>query len=217
VKAEISKAVGGGTGVAARGTVFEQTLTGLTPKIAALDFSRVAKDFGAELAAPGRLELVFLNERYTVTHDGVTGPSGAKPHAFISILIINHLCMPSPPPVSGEWITFSAVPASHAKDKSWIAHVEEVIARHYVGNVDGFRRACEQMGGKAADIKGGHDAAYEFRFFPRYPVIVQFFDAVPDEDFPAQCKLLLDRTVDKYLDLESIVVLGEEFAARLTA
>jgi hypothetical protein len=42
-----------------------------------------------------------------------------------------------------------------------------------------------------------------------------FYDAVPEEDFPAQAKLLLDRTVDKYLDIESIVVLGEEFAGRM--
>ena len=37
------------------------------------------------------------------------------------------------------------------------------------------------------------------------------------EDFPAQCKLLLDKHVDRYLDIESIVVLGEEFAGRMTA
>jgi hypothetical protein len=56
----------------------------------------------------------------------------------------------------------------------------------------------------------------EFRFFPRYLSLLQFYDAVPDEDFPAQCRLLLDKTVDKYLDIESIVVLGEEFAGRMT-
>lgn len=61
------------------------------------------------------------------------------------------------------------------------------------------------------------DAVYEIRFFPHYPVLLQFYDAVPAEDFPAQCKLLLEKTAPKYLDLESMVVLGEEFSARLTA
>ena len=28
--------------------------------------------------------------------------------------------------------------------------------------------------------------------------------------------MLLDKTVDKYLDIESIVVLGEEFAGKMT-
>jgi Domain of unknown function (DUF3786) len=44
-----------------------------------------------------------------------------------------------------------------------------------------------------------------------------FYDVAPEEDFPAQVKLLLDRNVDKLLDIESIVVLGEEFAGRLTS
>jgi len=198
------------------GTIFEKTLEALKPKIAALDFVQVAKDFGADLSGNDRMALSFLNESYTVTRDRIIGFAGTTPTAFISILIYNHLSMPSPPPVSGEWITFSSIPASHAKDKAWAGHVEDIVARHFTGNIKGLKKACVRMGGKKSKIKGSHDIAYEFRFFPRYPALLQVYDAVPSEDFPAQCKLLLDKTVDKYLDIESIVVLGEEFASRLT-
>ena len=214
VKEEIAKEA---SGAASRGTVFEQTLAALRPKVAALDFTRVAADFGADLMAPDRVELTFLNERYTVTRERITGSDGREPDPFIAILIYNHLCSPDPPPPSGEWITFSSIPASHAKDKAWAGHVEDVIAKHFSGNVTGLKQSCERLGGMPANIKGNHDAAYEFRFFPRYPALLLFYDAVPDEDFPSQCKLLLDRTVDRYLDIESIVVLGEEFAGRMTA
>ena len=198
------------------GTVYEQALQSLKPKVAALDFARVAQSSGAILRGPDCLELTFLNEPHTVTRDCILDSAGREPLPFLSILIYNHLCMPDPPAPSGEWITFSSVPASHAKDKAWAGHVEEVIAKHFAGNVDGLRKACEKFGGRLADIKGSHDAAYEFRFFPRYPVLLLFYDAVQDENFPAQVKLLLDRNVDRYLDIESIVVLGEEFAGRLT-
>jgi hypothetical protein len=124
--------------------------------------------------------------------------------------------MPDPPPPSGEWITFGSIPASHAKDKAWAGHVEDVIAIHFSGNVAALKDACGRLGGIKADIPGNHDAAYAFRFFPHYPALLLFSDAVPDEDFPAQCRLLLDRTGPRYLDIESIVVLGEEFATRLT-
>jgi len=125
--------------------------------------------------------------------------------------------MPDPPAPSGEWITFSSVPASHAKDKAWSGHVEEVIAKHFAGNVVGLKHACERLGGVRAQVRGNHDAAYEFRLFPHYPVLLLFYDAVTDENFPAQCKLLLDKTAPQYLDIESIVVLGEEMAGRMTA
>lgn len=199
-----------------RGTVYEQSLLSLRPKIAALDFARTASLFGAEIISPDTLELKFLNDTYRITRDRITGMDGREPVPFISILIYNHLSMPNPPDPAGEWITFSSVPASHAKDKAWAGHVEEIIAKRFSGDVDGLKQACERMGGRPAEIRGSHDAAYAFTFFPRYPALLLFYDAVPDEDFPAQCKLLLDKTVDKYLDIESIVVLGEEFAGRLT-
>jgi len=199
-----------------RGTVYEQALESLKPRVSALDFPLVASTLGLTLLDHDQMEVLFLNERYRVARDGILDRYGKEPLPFISILIYNHLCMPSPPPPSGQWVTFSSIPASHAKDKAWAGHVEEVIARHYSGNPSGLRSACERLGGTPAAAPGNHDAAYEFRFFPHYPALLLFNDAVPEEDFPAQVKLLLDRHVDRYLDIESIVVLGEEFAGRMT-
>ncbi len=199
------------------GTVYEQVLESLRPKVRSLDFEKAVLQFGAKLTGPDALEITFLNESYLVTKEKVTFLSGKEPRPWISILIYNHLCMPDPPKPAGEWITFGFIPASHAKDKAWIGHVEEEIAKHFTGNIAGLKSACERLGGRPAAVPGNHDAAYEFRFFPHYPVLLLFYDALPEENFPAQCRMLLDKTAPRYLDIESIVVLGEEFAGRLTA
>jgi Domain of unknown function (DUF3786)/Putative Fe-S cluster len=199
------------------GTVYEQVLVSLQPRIQALDFRKTASLFGIGFISPDMLELVFLNEKYRVTKEKIADAGGKEPRPWISILIYNHLCMPDPPAPSGEWITFSSIPASHAKDKAWAGHVEEVVAKHFSGMVSELGGACKKFGGVESEIKGNHDAAYAFRFFPHYPVLLLFYDAVAEENFPAQCKMLLDKTAPKYLDIESIVVLGEEFAGRLTA
>ncbi len=198
------------------GTVYEQALESLRPKIQVLDFRKTASLFGASLISPDTVEITFLNETYRVTKAKISNTSGKEPRPWISILIYNHLCMPDPPAPAGEWITFGSVPASHAKDKAWAGHVEDVIAKRFAGNVDGLKNACERLGGVPATLPGNHDAAYEFRFFPHYPALLLFYDAVSEENFPAQCSLLLDKTAPRYLDIESIVVLGEEFAGRLT-
>ncbi len=197
------------------GTVYEQALAFLQPKIQALDFEKVATLFNANLIGHDTLELRFLNENHVITKEKILDATGKEPRPWISILIYNHLCMPDPPSPTGEWITFGSVPASHAKDKAWAGHVEEVITKHFTGKVDALKAACEKLGGVPADAPGNHDAAFAFRFFPHYPALLLFYDAVPDEDFPAQCRLLLDKTAPRYLDIESIVVLGEEFAGRL--
>lgn len=199
------------------GTVFEQTLQALRPKVAALDFARVADTFGARLVAPDMLSIIFLNSTYSITRNGILDSLGREPEPFLSILICNHLCMPNPPAPSHEWISFSSIPASHAKDKAWAGHVEDVISIRFSGDLNGLRKACEGQGGTPSLISGSHDAAYQFLLFPRYPALLLFYDAVQEENFPAQCKLLLDGTADKYLDIESIVVLGEVFAGRLSA
>ncbi len=198
------------------GTVYEQALEILKQKIKTVDFTKAAALFGAERPGTDVLGITFLNERYRVTKERIFDTSGNEARPWISILIYNHLCMPDPPAPSGEWISFGAIPQSHAKDKAWINHVEEVVAKHFSGNVAALRTACEALGGVKTSVKGDQDAAYEFHFFPRYPVLLLFYDAVPDENFPAQCKMLLDRNVPHYLDIESIVVLGEEFVERLT-
>lgn len=199
------------------GTVYEQVLQSLRPKIRALDFRKTASLFGATFAGPDTLSITFLSEKYTVTKEAVLDASGNEPRPWISILIYNHLCMPDPPAPAGEWITFGSIPASHAKDKAWAGHVEEEIAKHFEGKVDKLKTACEKLGGIKVEVPGNHDAAFEFRFFPHYPVLLLFYDAVAEENFPAQCRMLLDKTAPHYLDIESIVVLGEEFAGRLTA
>jgi hypothetical protein len=198
------------------GTVYEQALNALKEKSKAVDFRKAAALLGGELAGTDSMELIFLNEKYQITKEKILDAAGKEARPWISILIYNHICMPAPPAPSGEWITFSSVPASHAKDKAWAGHVEEVIAGHFSGNVKGLRAACKRMGGVTVEVKGNYDAAFEFRFFPRYPVLLLFSDALPEENFPAQCTLLLDRNAPRYLDIESTVVLGEEFAARLT-
>ena len=118
-----------------RGTVYEQALISLRPKVAAMDFAKTAAAFGADLIDPDTMELTFLGDKYRITRDHIVDKNGKEPSPFISILIYNHLSMPDPPAPAGEWITFSSVPASHAKDKAWAGHVEEVIARHFTGNV----------------------------------------------------------------------------------
>ena len=122
------------------GTVYEQALVSLQPKIQALQFAKIAPVFGATLVNEGTIEISFLNQTFRVTKEKVRDISGKEPRPWISILIYNHLSMPDPPAApAGEWITFGSVPASHAKDKAWAGHVEEIIAGHFSGRGDSVK------------------------------------------------------------------------------
>jgi hypothetical protein len=57
--------------------------------------------------------------------------------------------------------------------------------------------------------------ALSFLPLPRIPFFLVFWDAVPEEGFEARAKVLFDRSVTNYLDIESLVFLAERFAGAL--
>jgi hypothetical protein len=58
--------------------------------------------------------------------------------------------------------------------------------------------------------EGSADVAVLFTPLPRVPVVLLFWDALPDEDVESQAKLMFDETVVDHLDIESIVFLSEQ-------
>ncbi len=73
------------------GTVYEQALEVLQKKIKRVDFKKAASLFGVNYLSPDSVEIVFLNEKYTVTKEKVLTASGNEARPWISILIYNHL------------------------------------------------------------------------------------------------------------------------------
>ncbi len=53
------------------------------------------------------------------------------------------------------------------------------------------------------------DLSILFRPLPRIPLLLLFWDAVKEEGFETQIKLLFDETINEHLDIESIVFLSE--------
>ena len=54
--------------------------------------------------------------------------------------------------------------------------------------------------------------AYRFSALPRIPLLLLFWDDNKEEEFPARVKILMDRTVLNFIDIESLVFLAERFA-----
>lgn len=77
---------------------------------------------------------------------------------------------------------------------------------------DTLARICENMGGEP--IVSNADGAWKIPFLPRFPVILKIW--LPDEDFPASGRLLLDASADHYLTIEDAVTVAEILLERLS-
>lgn len=90
------------------------------------------------------------------------------------------------------------------------AHYDTLVTKY---TEDLFRdktaAQCEMafaaLGGVPHDGKG--DLCYEFPFLPRYHFLFHLW--LPDEEFPASGKLLLNRTADHYLSMEDAVTAAD--------
>ncbi len=113
-------------------------------------------------------------------------------------------------PVAGEWISEKDLPGGVTFFRGPHAVPARLIAERFTEDIDGFRAACEELGGAPVDLA---DAAYSFRFLPRVPVAVLFWRA--DEEFDAEARLLFDRTISEHLPIDVIFGLSEEVCFRL--
>ena len=91
--------------------------------------------------------------------------------------------------------------------------VEKPLAEHFAGRLTELETACKALGGIAPDIDLTYDFSMQFNALPRVPILLLYNDA--DDEFPAHCSLLFRRGSDKFLDAESLAILGEIVTRRL--
>jgi hypothetical protein len=84
------------------------------------------------------------------------------------------------------------------------------IARHLGGNVDHFVKAAERLSGRPAP-QG--DKAYTINALPLVPLTYVLWKG--DEEFPPRSQVLLDASVEAYLDAEAITHLASITTSRL--
>ena len=79
-----------------------------------------------------------------------------------------------------------------------------------VCNREKLKAALESLGGRK--LPSG-DVGYEIDVFPCIPVQVLFWEG--DEEFPAQCNLLFDKSATDFIHVESIVTIASEILRHL--
>lgn len=93
-------------------------------------------------------------------------------------------------------------------DRKW----EQAIQRVPNLNGDTFAQLCRNLGGEP--VASSADAAYRIPFLPNFPVVFKVW--LPDEDFPASGRLVLDSCADHYLTIEDAVTVAEILLEKIT-
>lgn len=206
-------------GVGRRRESLSIALEALEAKVAPLDFAALAQGLGAKFGEEeGRpyLTLPYFGAELQVFKDEIRYPPGVEANPWDAILIYNYLASRGSRLPTGRWITFHSLPNSVSKAKT-LARLEKEVAAHFAGRSALLQEKAAYFQGEAAHTSGDADLQLVFRPLPRVPILLLFWDAEAEEDFPAQAHLLFDGNVSDYLDLESLLFLVEQLLDRLRA
>ncbi len=131
-------------------------------------------------------------------------------HDYFYLFIIHYLLKSKKIEISNEWISEKDIPGGTTFFRGPHEIPTNLISIRFNNNIDEFKERCEQLHGKTLNMA---DAAYSFRITPRIPVAVLYW--IGDEDFPAESKILYDRTISEHLASDIIYALAVGICERL--
>jgi len=205
-------------GVYVKRDLYKITADHIRERIESHDFSAIAEGLGAQYVEKDdqpHLRLSYLNRDCLMSKQEIWIEGSQAGDHWDNILLYNYVHFSGNEPIRGEWIPIDNIPGNIPKKPELEHGCEQKIAAHFEGKADRLERAGSALGAKKTQDESSADVALSFLPLPRIPFFLVFWDAVPEEGFEARAKVLFDRSVTDYLDIESLVFLAEKFAEAL--
>jgi len=159
-----------------------------------------------------RITLHFFLEPYTIQFPQIEfhSPSKKAVSLVTRILLLHYLIRADGNCLAGKWVAYKDIPGGLLYAGVFARRVTEPLERRFGKSARSFKEAGIRFGGESVEIG---DASFILRAFPRVPLQYVLWEG--DEEFPPSVQLLFDASVDHYLTLEDMVVLGQVTTGRL--
>jgi len=192
---------------------FEQTYKDYLSQITRLDFNFIAPTLGARVEGD-EIITSFFNRLYRISTQGITDPSGKKPHLAICVILCKYLLMcPIIKPLGGNWMAYKDFKDAAPLIQAFSNTVTRPIAETFSGRVSELEAVGKKMGGYTPNEEFPYDLCIQFDALPMVPLLLLFNDQ--DEEFPAQCGVLFEKRTEKFIDMECLAMVGMLFFENL--
>jgi len=176
--------------------------------LAACDPQDVCRRSGSRFdEKSGRYQLTVWGEDYAIDPGrcqiDCLSVGAQPPHDYFYLFMVNYLLSAQAMEIAGEWISEKDLPGGPAFFRGPHAIPTGAIADCLEADRRLFGERCRQRGGTEMEMA---DAAYGFTIAPRIPLAVLCWEG--DEDFPAEAKILYDKTIVHHLALDAVFALA---------
>ena len=142
----------------------------------------------------------MLGTSYIKGPQRIWNAEGKDPGVAIRIILCHYLLQAGQGEIAGEWVSYRDFKDSAFFMANFQVNAEERIARYFTGRSGELEKAARQLGGRPCKAQQGGDICHYFQALPKVPLLLVFYDK--DEEFPASCKRLFDRSAPIWLDAE---------------
>jgi len=159
--------------------------------------------------------LALWNLQHTLNPKAKTisssGLSGYVNHEYYDLFVIYYLLKVRPEIITGEWISEKDLAGGPTFFRGPHLIPTQLVSDTFINDIERFEGRCRKLGGTPVEMG---DSAFTFQISPEIPVTVLYW--VGDEDFPAEAKILYDRSIEDILTLDIIYALAVEICHRLS-
>jgi len=172
----------------------------LLDEISASGFSTMPRGTGA-LVKDDTLKIYYIGREITLGWSGFNVPLDIMDR----LLILMYLRQAGSGALSGMWTAFRDFKDGLIRSESFHEACEIPLAKMFEHNEDLVLKSLTEAG--AEKVKGfSTDYSYVINALPNLPMLVLMWPA--DEEFGADCKVLLDSSATEFLDIEALLYLG---------
>jgi hypothetical protein len=156
--------------------------------------------------------LHFFSDPYSIQFPQIEfySPSKKTVSLVTRILLLHYLIRADGSSLNGNWVAYKDIPGGLLYAGVFARRVTEPLLRKFGRSAKWFKEMGIKLGG---ELGGVGDASFILKAFPYIPMQYVLWEG--DEEFPPTVQLLFDASVDHYLSLEDIVVLGQMATGRL--
>lgn len=189
----------------------------LKEKIAGVDLAALAPRLGAVWSqGEAAMFFTYLGQEVRLDRTGLRLVGRVPEDPRDQILLYNYVHSGGGTVPAGEWLGLESLPNSISKVRTLATYCEQPLARLLSDHSrPAIEAAAQRAGGRLVDNPSA-SLTFIFPVLPRLPEQVIFWAAEPADGFAARVKILFDRRVLDFLDIESLVFSGERLAERMT-
>ena len=194
---------------------YQQSFDLACVSIKGMDLEERAKKAGADYQKGEEGEKIiihFFSEPYSIQFPQIEfySPSKKVVSLVTRILLLHYLICADGNPLTGKWVAYKDIPGGLLYAGVFARRVTEPLQRKFGKSAKSFKETGIKSGGEPAEVG---DASFILHAFPYVPLQYVLWEG--DEEFPPSVQLLFDASVDHYLSLEDIVVLGQVTTGRV--